>query len=116
MKNYVGDNDIITVAVSDPITPTSGAPVRVGGFCGVALRDKSSTETKTTIRIRGVVNVTVRGVDGTGNSAVSVGDTLYYVDADTPKVSKKSSGTKFGYALGTVASGGTADIDVLLSN
>lgn len=116
MKNFVQDDDVITIPVSHPASPTSGSPVRIGGFCGVALRDKQASETDTTVRIRGVVNVSVRGVDQAGNSAVALGDKLYYVDADTPPVSKKNTGTFFGYALGTVSSGGTAAINVLLAN
>ncbi len=115
MKNYRQSDETITVAVSNPAAPVSGDPVRVGALCGVAVADKMS-DGNTVVRIRGVVNVSVRGVDGSGNSAVAVGDRLYYVDADTPKLSKKSSGTFFGYALGTVAGGATAAIDVLLAN
>lgn len=115
MKNYQQSDDLLTIAVSDPTTPASGDPVRVGGFCGVAVANKQS-DGKTVVRVRGVVNVSVKGVDGSGNSAVAIGDKLYYVDADTPKISKKATGAFFGYALGTVTSGGTAAIDVLLAN
>ncbi len=115
MKNYVQVDDIITVAVSHPASPASGDPVRIGEFCGVAVRDKGSAS-ETTVRIRGVVSVSVKGVDGSGNSAVAVGDKIYYVDADTPPLSKKATGKFFGYALGTVSSGGTGTINVLLSN
>ena len=115
MKNYVQDNDIITVAVSHPASPASGDPVRIGEFCGVAVANQQS-DGNTVVRIRGVVTVSVKGVDGAGNSAVAVGDTIYYVDADTPTLSKKTSGVKFGYALGTVAAGGTGTINVLLAN
>ena len=51
---------------------------------------------------------------GGGNSAVAVGDILYYVNADTPKISKKNTGVRYGYALQTVGSGSTATIRVLL--
>lgn len=115
MKNYQQADHILTIAVTHPANPTSGSPVRVGNFCGVAIADKAA-DGRTTIRTRGVVQVSVRGVDGAGNSAVAVGDKLYYVDADTPPISKKNSGTFFGYALQTVSAGGTAAIDVLLAN
>jgi len=115
MKNLVQEPLTLTIAVSDPTTPASGDPVRIGNFCGVAVANKGS-DGKTVVRISGVVNVTVKGVDGAGNSAVAVGDKIYYVDADTPKLSKKNTGAFFGYALGTVSSGGTASIDVLLAN
>jgi predicted RecA/RadA family phage recombinase len=115
MKNLVQNAETLIIAVSHPTNPTSGSPVRVGKFCGVAVADKRADGT-TVVRISGVVNVTVKAVDGSGNSAVAVGDKLYYVDADTPPVSKKDTGVFFGYALGTVTSGGTANIDVLLAN
>lgn len=115
MKNYQQSDELLTVVVSNPSSPVSGGPVRIGAFCGVAVADKRA-DGKTVVRIRGVVNVSVKGVDGAGNSAVAVGDKLYYVDADTPNLSKKATGTFFGYALGAVASGSTADIDVLLAN
>ena len=115
MKNFVQEPITLTIAVTDPSSPASGAPVRIGSFCGVAVGDVGS-DGKTVVRISGVVNVTVKAVDGAGNSAVAVGDKIYYVDADTPKLSKKSTGAFFGYALGTVSTGGTSTINVLLAN
>jgi hypothetical protein len=44
---------------------------------------------------------------------VAAGDAIYYVDADTPKLSKKASGYFFGFAIGTVGSGATATVEVL---
>lgn len=115
MTNYQQSDDLITIACSHPATPASGDPVRIGGFCGVAVANEQS-DGRTVVRVRGVVSVSVKGVDGVGNSAVAVGDKLYYVDADSPKLSKKNTGTFFGYALGTVTAGATAAIDVLLAN
>jgi len=115
MKNFVQEPETLTIAVSDPATPASGDPVRIGAFCGVAVAAKQS-DGNTVVRTDGVVSVSVKGVDGGGNSAVAVGDKIYYVDADTPKLSKKNTGAFFGYALGTVSSGGTGTINVLLAN
>jgi hypothetical protein len=61
-----------------------------------------------------VAIVSVKGVDDGGNSAVASGDTLYHVAADTPPVSKKASGIAVGRALGTVSSGATASIPVVI--
>lgn len=113
MKNYQQHDELITIAVTDPTVPASGDPVRIGSFCGVAVANEQS-DGKTVVRLRGVVNVSVKGIDGSGNSAVAVGDKIYYVDADTPKLSKKATGTFFGYALGSITAGSTAAIDVLL--
>jgi hypothetical protein len=60
----------------------------------------------------GVATFSVKGIDGGGSSAVAVGDILYYVNADTPKISKKNTGVRFGYALEAVSSGSTATIRV----
>lgn len=101
----------LSVAVTDPATPVAGDPVVVGQLPGVALTDERADGT-TTVAFEGVFNLSVRGVDGAGNSAVAVGDILYYVAADTPKLSKKNTGVRFGYALGTVNAGATATIPV----
>jgi predicted RecA/RadA family phage recombinase len=116
-KNYVQPGDSINAAASDPATPASGDPVRVGEIAGVAITAEGAGDNatgETTIATKGVFNLSVKGVDAGGNSAVAVGDKLYYVDADTPKLSKKVAGHLFGKALGIVNSGATATIPVLL--
>ena len=76
---------------------------------------------KTSVTFRGVHLLSVKGVDGGGNSAVAVGDRLYYTDADTPPISKKATGRPVGFAVetetspGTVSSGATTTIPVLLA-
>ena len=116
-KNNVNSGETITAAATDPTTPASGDPVRVGEIPGVAITDESAggnTSGETTIAIRGVFDLSVKAIDGSGNSAVALGDRLYYVDADTPKLSKKATGHLFGKALGTVTSSNTGTIPVLL--
>ncbi len=96
---------------TDPATPASGDPVLCGQIPGVALAAED-TAGVTTVACDGVFNLSVKGVDGSGNSAVAAGDAIYYVTADTPKLSKKATGVLFGYALGTVGSSATATIPV----
>jgi predicted RecA/RadA family phage recombinase len=103
----------LSLAATDPATPASGDPVLVGQISGVALTAEDSAG-NTTIKMVGVFTLSVRGVDGGGNSAVAVGDILYYVAADTPKLSKKTTGVRYGYALGTVSGGATTTIPVKL--
>lgn len=91
---------------------TSGDPVVAGSIPGVALIDE--TNSAVTVDHEGVYELSVKGIDGSGNSAVAVGDILYFVNADTPKISKKNTGVRFGYALEAVASAGTATIKVKL--
>jgi predicted RecA/RadA family phage recombinase len=101
-----------SLVCTDPATPASGDPVLCGQIPGVALINKSTTDNLTTFACDGAFSLSVKGVDGGGNSAVAVGDAIYYVTADTPKLSKKATGVLFGYALGTVGSGSTATITV----
>ena len=112
----IQDAEILSVVCSDPTTPTTGAPVRYGYDTGVALTDEGeggNSATTTTVDFgERVWDLSVKGVDGSGNSAVAVGDQIYYVDADTPKLSKKTAGYLFGTAMETVSSGATATINV----
>jgi len=65
-----------------------------------------------------VYELSVKGVNDSGNSAVSAGDQLYYVDNDIGDgsgfLSKKNSGYFFGFALEAVSSGSTSTIKVLV--
>ena len=90
---------------------TSGDPVVAGQIPGVALISTDANG-KVTMKTDGVFTLSAKGIDGGGNSAIAVGDILYYVNADTPKISKKNTGVRFGYALEAVSSGSTATIRV----
>lgn len=114
-----------SVTCSHPTTPASGDPVRYGALVGVA-QTAEDTAGQTTVAFDGVWLLSVKGVDGVGNSAVAAGDRLYYVDADTPALSKKATGYFAGNAVeavvsgvtshaGTVTAGATATIPVRLS-
>lgn len=101
-----------------PSHPTSGGSAGDPGYFGdvpvVLLIDQDATTNKATMATEpGKWKVSVKGIDGGGNSAVAVGDIIYYVDGDTPNLSKKNTGVKWGVALEAVGSGATADVDVL---
>lgn len=104
----------LSVVVTNPATPSSGDPVRYGERTGVALTDEGgggNGATKTSVLFGPFTgNFSVKGIDDSGNSAVSVGDMIFYVDAET--LSKKASGYFFGFALAAVGSGSTATIEV----
>lgn len=110
----------LSVVVTDPTTPVTNDPVRYGEMTGVALTDEGeggNSATETTVYFGPFTgNFSVKGVDGSGNSAVAVGDMIFYVDADTPKLSKKASGYFFGFAMATVSSGATATIEIYHPN
>lgn len=102
----------LAVVCSDPATPASSDPVRYGVMTGIAETAEDAAGLTSVYFGPCVVQVSVKGTDG-GNSAVAVGDTLFYVDANTPKISKTPTGYFFGFAMETVGSGLTATIKVL---
>lgn len=112
-----GDSWVHSVVCSDPTAPTTGSPVRYGFMTGVALTDEGeggNSATTTSVDFGPKEwDVSVKGVDGSGNSAVAAGNLIYYVDADTPKLSKKTAGYLFGIAMEAINSGSTATIRVM---
>ena len=106
------DVDQFRVVVDSPADPVSGDVCRVGDRVAIALTDKG-TDGKTTVKYACAAEVSVKGVNGSGNSAVAVTDVLYFVDADTPNLSKKATGTRAGTAQEAITSGSTATILVL---
>lgn len=91
----------------------SGDPVACGTMTGVALTDRD-TAGYSTIDFGGIYDLSVEAVDDDGNSAVAVGDKLYYTSTDDPVLTKKSSGMFFGFAREGITSGETATIEVMI--
>lgn len=111
-RNGVFKNaDNLSVACTQPATPASGDPVLWGDLPGVALTAEDANG-KATVTFRGEHKVSVKGINAGGNSAVADGDVLYYTAGDTPPVSKKATGVRFGVANGAVNSAATATIPV----
>lgn len=115
--NEISQGYRMSVVCSDPTTPASGDPVRYGTLTGVALTDEGeggNATTETSVDFGPTTyDLSCKGVNDSGNSAIAVGDSIFYVDADTPKLSKKSSGYFFGIAMEAVTSGSTDTIKVL---
>jgi len=102
----------LPLVCTSPATPASGDPVLCGQIPGVALENEDSAGV-TTVAVNGCFRLSVKGENAGGNSAVAVGDILYYEAGQTPPVNKDATnGVRFGYALGTVGSGATATIAV----
>lgn len=113
-KNKVFDeSDQLSLVCTDPATPVTGDPVLVGQIPGVALTNERADGT-TSVDTEGVYHLSVKGVNGSGNTAIAAGDIVYYVAADTPKLSAKATGVRFGYALDAITSGSTSTIRVKL--
>jgi hypothetical protein len=107
----------LKVVVSNPATPVSDDPVRYGNLTGLALTDEGeggNIATETTVDFGPfVADLSVKAVDGSGDSPVAVGDAIWYVDADTPKLSKKTAGYFYGVAMEAIGSGLTDTINVM---
>jgi len=112
-KNYVQKGHYLWLTVGAGVK--SGDPVAVGQIIGVATIDADANN-QATVDTKGVYDLSVKAIDGGGNSAVSVGDAIYYVSGDTPKLSKKTSGVLYGYALEAITASSTDTINVKLAN
>jgi len=106
-----------SIICTNPTTPASGGPVRYGTLTGIALTNEGEDGNAagyTTVDFGFMlVALSVAAINEAGNSAVAVGDPLFYVDADTPHISKKATGYFFGFAMEAIESGATATINVL---
>lgn len=91
----------------------SGDPVVVGQIPGVLATDAPANGVGTMYR-DGIWNVSVKGINAGGNAAIPEGAILYFTAADTPPLSGKNTGVRWGYALQGVGSGATATIPVQL--
>jgi predicted RecA/RadA family phage recombinase len=102
----------LSVACTDPATPASSDPVLLGQIPGVCTVTEGA-DGNASIVTEGVFLLSVKGTTGS-NAAIAAGDIVYYVTANTPKLSATTSGVRFGYALAAVGSGLTATIPVKL--
>lgn len=109
----------LSVVVSHPAVPVSGAPVRVGTLTGVALTDEAeggNPAGHTSVDFSNAVWDLV--VDDNEGSGIAVGDTIYYHDTGTGtgSVNLNNSATGmdgvFGVALEVVAPNATTLIRV----
>jgi predicted RecA/RadA family phage recombinase len=114
--NQVFDKgDALSVVCTDPASGiTSNMPVLLGQLGGVA-QTSQRTDNTTSVAFVGVFLLSVKGVNGSGNTAIAAGDTIFYVTGDTPKLSAKATGVKYGTALDPVVSGATTTIRVRLN-
>jgi predicted RecA/RadA family phage recombinase len=105
--------------LSLPITDggvASGDPCLVGQLPGVAIA--AAVAGVAVVDLKGVYALSVKGVTtAAAASAVVAGDILYYVAANTPKLSKAvgdALAVRFGYALAGVNASAVATIEVKL--
>jgi len=112
--NYIQPGESLRVGTANGAE--SGDPMVVGGYlpCVLLTDAESDSPYEATVATQGIFDLSVEAVDDDGNSAVSVGDAIYYTSGDDPVLNKKSSGEFFGVALEDITSGSTDTINILL--
>lgn len=96
-------------------TYESGDPIRSNGLNGVCLEDSGNVTTGyATVNTEGVWDLSAQAVDDEGSTTIAAGDTIYFDSANTPVLSKRSSGSAYGIAQEAIGYGLTATINVFL--
>jgi hypothetical protein len=115
---YLDEHWAYPVVVTNPTTPTSGAPVRFGSQTGIALTDEGeggNAATATTVNFGPYIADHV--VDDDAGSGIAVGDAIFYHDTPTGSPATNlnnasASGYFYGFAMETVGANATATIEV----
>ncbi len=81
--NYVQPGESLRVGTADGAA--SGDPMVVGGYlpCVLLTDAESGSPYEASVAAQGIFDLSVEAKDDAGNSAVSVGDALYYNSATT---------------------------------
>lgn len=112
-SNFIDPGDRWSGALSAPATPTSGDPGVLGQIPVVALTDEAdggNAAGEVTFAMSGIFECPVTGANAAGNTAVAIGDIIYW---DSTVLNKdNTNGIRWGYALGAVSSGATTTIKV----
>jgi len=111
----------------DPVVVCdAGVPATYGNAVGVALASGAATSDHIAIDTEGIWNLTVYAEDDDGNVAIEIGDPLFIRagalpgaadadgtgDAEISKIVDSNTQIPFGYALGSMVSGGSGVIAV----
>ncbi|HWQ65018.1 MAG TPA: DUF2190 family protein [Methanospirillum sp.] len=117
MKNGVyKPGSMLKYAVTNPTSPASGDPVRIGKMTGVATADMDTSDNKTVCDTgEFVANFPVTAKAG---GAIAIGDRLFIKDgsgsakATITNDDNSTANIFYGFSLGVVAAGATATIPV----
>ena len=107
-KNIIYPGHSINLTLPVPAGTASGNPVEIVDLHGVVLDDRDADGNATVkCPFAYVADLLVTAKNNSGNSAVAVGDKLYYDAAENPDELNKDStaGKAFGYALETIGAG-----------
>lgn len=114
-KNIIYPGHSINLTLPVPAGTVSGNPVEIVDLHGVVLDDRDADGNATVkCPLAYVADLLVTAKNNGGNSAVAVGDKLYYDAAENPDELNKdvTNGKLFGYALETIGAGLTDTIKV----
>lgn len=114
MKNFVDEGCVLELVESTLTHPThgdsladSGDAVLVGSIIGVAVDSAAASTDSIRVAVEGVVSVPCSAHTSNANSAIAVGDKLYYEDSDTKAVGTLTSDATAPTAGDTVTIGTT---------
>lgn len=113
--NFIQDGDQIYLATATGME--SGDPFLYGDYRPCVLLTDAETDSpyNATVKTSGVFDLSVEAVNASGDSAVSIGDMIFYTSTDDPVLNKKGTGKPFGVALEAIDAGETATINVLIN-
>lgn len=117
MKNssFVSGEGFVKLQLAVTASGSSGDIDLISEMLVVLVEDANSSDLATAeiIGCKRVIKVAVHGEDGSGDTAVAIGDTVYW---DTDEVNADdTNGVKLGFALAAVVSGATTSIDIALT-
>lgn len=112
--NY--DSDGIQFETPTATGMDSGDPFVTGTYqpCVLMTDAETASPYNATVRTEGIFDLSVKAHNGSGNTAIAIGDAVYWSALDTPALSANSARTFFGIALEAIGSGETATILVRL--
>lgn len=97
-----------------PVGTLSGDPLLFGGDIPCVANIDRQDDGTASVCMVGSFDLTVKAINGSGNSAIAIGDKIYFDNAATPKLNKVATGIVFGRALTTLTTGTTGTVEVLL--
>lgn len=114
-NNILFPGHSVNLPLPVPVGTESGDLVEIVDLHGVALTDRDADGNATLkCPFAYVADLPVHAANNAGNSAVAIGDKLYYDAAETPDEINKdgTNGKACGYALETITAGETDTIKV----
>ena len=107
-----GQHFTLVTADTTVAAATSGDLVIYGAMIGIALNDYNHDAGSIVLDLTGGHTIEVHAVNNAGNSAVQIGDWLYWDEAGGEVNKDATNGVALGTAMEALATGTTDDIGV----